>query len=105
MLLSSVRCFLAIPTKTLYSFSNVVQLVARYLLVHLFQLLYMLRATTSMCPSSGELTVSMRHWYFSRCMRGCLSGDQQPPIQSEKYQCRIDTVISSDEGHIVARNM
>ena len=30
---------------------------------------------------------------------------RQPPIQSEKYQCRIDTVISPDNGHIVARNM
>jgi len=25
-----------------------------------------------MCPSSAELTVSMRHWYFSLCMGGCL---------------------------------
>jgi len=24
---------------------------------------------------------------------------------SEKYQCRIDTVSSPDDGHIVARNM
>ena len=39
------------------------QLVAHYLLVYLFQLLYMFRAT--MYPSSGEFTVSMRHWYFS----------------------------------------
>jgi len=30
---------------------------------------------------------------------------RQPPIQSEKYQCRIDTVSSPDDGHIVARNM
>ena len=29
----------------------------------------------------------------------------QPPIQTEKYQCRIDTVISPDDGHTVARNM
>ena len=36
----------------------------------LFQLLYMFRATT--WPSSGELTVSIRHWYFSLCMGGCL---------------------------------
>ena len=38
---------------------------------------------------------------------GWLSGLQtrQPPIQSEKYQCRIDTVSSPDDGHIVARNM
>ena len=26
----------------------------------------------TMCPSSGEPTVSMRHWYFSHCMGGCL---------------------------------
>jgi len=26
----------------------------------------------TMCPSSGELNVSMRHWYFSLCMGGCL---------------------------------
>ena len=25
--------------------------------------------------------------------------------QSEKYQCRTDTVSSPDNGHIVARNM
>jgi len=29
----------------------------------------------------------------------------QPPIQSKKYQCRVDTVSSPDDGHIVARNM
>ena len=28
----------------------------------------MFRAT--MCPSSGELTVSVRKWYFSLCMGG-----------------------------------
>jgi len=31
--------------------------------------------------------------------------DQTPPIQSDKYQCRIDTVIFPDDGHMVARNM
>ena len=30
---------------------------------------------------------------------------RQPPMQNEKYQCRIDTVSSDDDGHIVARNM
>jgi len=40
-------------------------------------------------------------------LHGWLSGLQtrQPPIQSEKYQCHIDTVSSSDDGHRVARNM
>jgi len=48
------------------------QLGAQYFLVYLFQFLYMFRAT--MCPSSGELTVSMRHWYFSLYMGGCDTG-------------------------------
>ena len=39
------------------------------LLSILFQLLYMFRATV--CPSSEELTVSERHWYFSLYMGGC----------------------------------
>ena len=44
------------------------QLGAHYILVYLFQLLYMFRATV--CQSSRERTVSMRHWYFS--LRICL---------------------------------
>jgi len=73
-------------------------------------LLYMFRAT--MCPSSGEITVSMRHWYLSLCRGGSWSAgwsftptsrsdathteweipvklqpaDQTPHIHSEKYQ-------------------
>jgi len=39
-------------------------------LVYLFQLLYMFRAT--MCPSTGEITLSMQHWYCSLRMGGCL---------------------------------
>jgi len=30
---------------------------------------------------------------------------RQPPVQTEKYQCRIDTASSPDDVHIVARNM
>ena len=52
------------------------QLGAHYLLVYLFQLLYMFRAT--MCPSSEELTLSMRYWYFSLFMDG--QQTRQPPI-------------------------
>ena len=29
----------------------------------------------NICPSSGELTVSMQHWYFSLCMAGYLVAD------------------------------
>ena len=49
------------------------QLGVHYFLVYLFQILYMFRAT--MCPSSEELTVSMRHWYFFT-LYGWLSGLQ-----------------------------
>ena len=52
-------CWPCIPCINVFKWS---QLSAHYLLVHLFQLLYMFRA--AMCPSSGEFTVSMRHWYF-----------------------------------------
>jgi len=83
------------PCTTFFKWS---QLGAHYFLVYLFQLLYMFRAIV--CPSSGELTVSTRHWYFLLCVGGC-------PVcrQSEKYQCRVDKVSSPDDGHTVARNM
>jgi len=42
------------------------KLGAHYFLVYLSQLLYMFRAT--MCLLSGEITVSMRYWYFSLCI-------------------------------------
>ena len=63
--------------------------------------LYMFRAT--MCPSSGEITVSMQHFVFVT-LCGWLSG-LQGGIQITNTKCRIDTVISPDDGHIVARNM
>ena len=46
-------------------------------------LLYMFRAT--MCPSSGEITVSMRHWYLSLCMGGFWSaGWSKTPTSRQK---------------------
>ena len=39
-------------------------------------------------------------WPSSSQPYGWLAG-----LQSEKYQYRIDTVSSPDDGHIVARNM
>jgi len=45
--------------------------------------------------------------WLSGLLVGILSNQQtrQPSIHSDKYQCRIDTVNSPDDGHIVARNM
>ena len=50
-----------------------------------------------------KMAVSMRHWYLLLCMGGVWSAgwisiqtaDQTPLIQSDKYQCRIDTVLFS----------
>jgi len=51
----------------------------------------MFRATV--CPSSGENYCI----YASGLLVGVplQTADQTPPIQSDKYQCRIDTVIVS----------
>ena len=38
-------------------------------------------------------------------LSGLLQQTRQPLIHNEKYQCRIDTVSSPDDGHIVVRNM
>jgi len=55
---------------------------------------------------STSLRVSGNYLVFF-ALYGLLSGMQtrQPPIQSEKYPCRIDIVSSPDDEHIVARNM
>ena len=47
-----------------------------------------------------KFTVCMQHWYLSLWMCGVWSAslietDQTPPIQSDKYQCCIDTTIFS----------
>ena len=60
--------------------------------------LYMFRAT--MCPSSGEITVSMRHlvfvtlcgWVFSMQVGTCIPDSH--PHRLTNTKCRIDTVFS-----------
>jgi len=46
-----------------------------------------------------KIAVSIRHWYLSLCMCGVWSAiqpaEQTAPIQSDKYQCRLDTEIFS----------
>jgi len=58
--------------------------------------LYMFRAT--MCPSSGETTAFMEHLVLailklSTCFR------------TPNIKCRVNTVVSPNDGHVVARNM
>ena len=57
--------------------------------------LYMFQ--TTMCPSSGDITVSMRQLVFvTPC--GWLSGMHG----GTSTKCHIYTVVSPDDGHIVA---
>jgi len=73
-----------------------------------------------MNTTCGIITLKTSEWSkitkITRIHRGCVAvkwwlefhSNQQtrrPPIQSDKYQCRIDKVISPDNGHMVARNM
>jgi hypothetical protein len=74
------------------------------ILVHNFScmfisIIYMFQAT--MCPSSGELTVSIWHCHS---VWMTIWPEGQAVIQIV-WQCHIDTFNSLDDGHIVARNM
>jgi len=64
----------------------------------------------SLHVSGNYVTIIRRTYciYTTVIWEAVWSADQQtrqPPKQSVKYQCRIDTVNSPDDGHIVARNM
>ena len=48
---------------------------------------------TSMCPSSGEKLLYLCDTGICHTMGGLWSADQTPPIQSDKYQCRIDAAV------------
>jgi len=67
--------------------------------VPIIRIIYCINATLVFFTLYGWLSgllVGMSHPYQLT---------RQPPIQSENYQCRIDTVSSPDDGHIAARNM
>ena len=68
-------------------------------------ILYMFR--TTMCPSSGELTLSMRYLLYVTldvCLVCTCTPDRRPhTVTYTSY--RTDTVNSPDDGHIVVRNM
>jgi len=64
---------------------------------------YIFRAT--MCPSSGEITVyaTLGTCYSVWSICSCIPDSHPYRITSNK--CRINTVVSPHDGHIVARNM
>ena len=58
----------------------------------------MLRAT--MCPSSGEVTVSIRHWDLSHCVVGVWSAgwsSHQPADQTPTIQVANTTVAKIEQ--------
>jgi len=63
--------------------------------------LYVFWATV--CPSSGEITVSMQLSGMQGGIPPCIPDSRPHRVTSTK--CHIDTVISPDDGHIVAQNM
>jgi hypothetical protein len=50
-----------------------------------------------MCPSSGENRIYETH--------GAPCIPDSHPCRITRNKCRINTVVSPDDGHIVARNM
>ena len=66
-----------------------------------------------MCPSSGENTVPLQHLVFVTLYRwlSSIQGGIPPCILDSRLytvtdtRCRIGTVFSPDDGHIVAQNM
>ena len=57
---------------------------------------------TTMGPSSGETTVLLRHLVLV-ILCTCIPDSHPHRITSTK--CRINTVLSPDDGPIIARNM
>jgi hypothetical protein len=75
-------------------------------------ILYMFRA--AMCPSSGELNVSIRHLvYVTRVddrlvCRSEFHSNLHARWSSTRLtytRCRIDTINSPDDGHMAVRNL
>ena len=61
---------------------------------------------TSMPPVGFEPTISAGERPYTYALdRAAIAVGRRSPTHSDKYQCRIDTVSSPDDGHIVARNM
>jgi hypothetical protein len=59
----------------------------------------------NMCLSSGEIIVSRRHLVFvAVCVDDCLICiPDSHPHTATNTKCRTDTVITPDDGHIIAR--
>jgi hypothetical protein len=84
----SVLCFVDLHSCTIFQINPNRCTV---LLSIFISLLYMFRAT--MCPSSEEITVSMRHWYLSLCMGGVWSAGWSFTPPSTQYTTHTEWQI------------
>jgi len=72
-------------------------------------IIYMFRA--AMCPSPGELIVSIRHLVYVTLYRLPFGVQVQTCTPNGHLyrvtytRCRIDTIASPDDEHMAARNM
>ena len=57
------------------------------------------------CIYATLVFFTLYEWLSGRDVSHPDQPTRQPPIQSAKYQCRIDTVSSPDDGYTVVRNM
>jgi hypothetical protein len=85
---------------SLYNLANKTNLVHSFSCMFI-SILYMFWAT--MCPSSGEITVSMRHLVFVTLKQ--VNIKLLTFFRVTNPRCRIDIVISPNDGHIVARKV
>jgi len=68
----------------------------------LISFLYMFRAT--MCPSSGEITLFLRHLVSVTLCGWLICIPDFHPHRVTNTKCHTDTDISPIDGYIVARN-
>jgi len=94
ILLSECNLFRIKPTRCTLLLSIIISTSVHFSgnYVHIIRRIYRIYAT---------LVVFVLYGWLS----GLLQQSRQPPIQSEKYQFRLDKVSSPDDRHIVARNM
>ena len=93
---SQFLCF--VERASLYNFVNKAYLLHNLFLVYLF-LLYFSTSTyfRRLCAHHQEQQLCLCDtWYLLFCM---------DPQRITSTKCRINTVVSTDDGHIVGRNM
>ena len=92
---------LVIKVNLLHNFSQYVYFFSLHVLGDYVPII---RRNNCICATLGIChCVWMTVWYAGWCIPPCIPGSHPYRVTSTK--CRIDTVISPDDAHIVTRNM